>query len=118
MKTVIIGATPNSDRYAYKATELLKKHHHEVFPIGIKAGQIGDSEIITSKPILEDIHTVTLYIAAERQPEYEEYIYSLNPKRIIFNPGTENDDFCKRAETKGITCEYACTLVLLNTGNF
>ncbi len=112
--TVIIGASPNSDRYSYKATVSLKNYNHTVYPIGIRSGKIGDSDIITDKPQLENIDTVTLYVGPENQPQWYDYILSLHPKRIIFNPGTENQEFVSLANSKGIETEYACTLVLLS----
>ena len=116
--TAIIGATPKSDRYAYMATSRLKKHGHTVFPVGIHGGEIEGETILTDKPQLKDIDTVTLYVGPQNQPAWEDYILSLNPKRIIFNPGTENPDFEKKASEKGIECIEACTLVLLSIGEY
>ena len=116
--TVVIGASPNADRYSYKATDSLQKHQHTVYPIGIKKGTINDLEIITDKPILENIDTVTLYVGPDNQPEWMDYIFSLNPKRIIFNPGTENTEFEKLATSKGIEATEACTLVLLSINQY
>ena len=116
--TVVIGASPNADRYSYKATDSLQKHQHTVYPIGIKKGTINDLEIITDKPILENIDTVTLYVGSDNQPEWMDYIFSLNPKRIIFNPGTENTEFEKLATSKGIEATEACTLVLLSINQY
>ena len=117
-KTIVIGASENPERYSYLAVERLKAHHHEVIAIGKKAGTIGDTNIITDKPSLEAIDTVTLYLNPINQKEYYNYILSLHPKRIIFNPGTENDEFYKLAEQNNIEAHEACTLVLLATGQF
>ena len=116
--TVVIGASPNADRYSYKATESLQKHQHTVYPIGIRKGNINDLEIITDKPALKDIDTVTLYVGPDNQAEWMDYVFSLNPKRIIFNPGTENPEFEKLATTKGIEATEACTLVLLSINQY
>lgn len=116
--TVVIGASPNTDRYSYKASVSLQKHNHTVFPIGIKSGKINDLDIITTKPLLENIDTVTLYIGPANQPEWMDYIFSLKPKRIIFNPGTENSEFEKLAKSKGIEAIEACTLVLLSINQY
>lgn len=112
--TVVIGASPNTDRYSYKATLSLQNHGHTVYPVGLRKGIINGLEIITDKPALKDIDTVTLYVGPDNQPYWYEYILSLKPKRIIFNPGTENPEFEKMAADKGIETEEACTLVLLS----
>jgi len=119
-KTVIIGATTNPGRYAYLAASMLTDYQHEIVPVGIRKGKVADKEIrnIRLKPPVQDVDTVTLYIGPHRQPEWYEYILSLKPKRIIFNPGTENDEFEKLAEEKGIETLEACTLVLLQSNQF
>ncbi|RUA30866.1 MAG: CoA-binding protein [Bacteroidetes bacterium] len=117
-KTVIIGATTNPSRYAYFAAERLTNAGHEIVPIGIKKGEVFGEEIldIRKSPQVEDVETITLYLGARHQPEYYDYILNLNPKRIIFNPGTENPELVKLANTKGIETENACTLVMLGSG--
>jgi predicted CoA-binding protein len=119
-KTVIVGATPNPSRYAYLAANMLKEYDHEIVPMGIKKGEVAGTEIlnIREKPSVSDVDTVTLYIGPRHQPEWYEYILSLKPKRIIFNPGTENDEFEKLAEDKGIEAMQACTMVLLRSHQF
>jgi predicted CoA-binding protein len=112
--TVVIGASPNADRYSYKATISLQNHQHTVYPIGLRKGVINGLEIITDKPALKDIDTVTLYVGPDNQPYWYDYILSLKPKRLIFNPGTENPELQKMAADKGIQTEEACTLVLLS----
>ena len=116
--TVVIGASPNADRYSYKATVSLQNHQHTVYPIGIKKGVINGLEIINTKPELLDIDTITLYIGPENQPEWYEYILTLKPKRLIFNPGTENSELIAIAQTNGIETEIACTLVLLSINQY
>ena len=116
--TAIIGASPKQERYAYIATIRLKKHGHSVFPVGIHEGAIEGEPILTNKPQLKDIHTVTLYVGPQNQPAWMDYIFSLNPKRIIFNPGAENTEFEKIATEKGIECLEACTLVLLSINQY
>lgn len=117
-RTVIIGASPNADRYAYKATVSLKKHGHSVFPVGIKKGEIMGETILTDKPELSDIDTVTLYVGPQNQPDWYNYIIGLKPKRIIFNPGTENNALQSLARENGIETQEACTLVMLSIGNY
>ncbi len=116
--TVVIGASPNADRYSYKATLSLLNHQHLVYPIGIRKGKISSLDIITDKLPLEGIDTVTLYIGPDNQAPWMDYIFSLNPKRIIFNPGTENSEFEAMAQNKGIEATQACTLVLLSINQY
>jgi uncharacterized protein len=119
-KTVILGATTNPQRYAYLAAERLTNHDHEIVPISIKSGEVFGKKILDlkEKPALEDIDTITMYIGAHNQKEWEEYILSLHPKRIIFNPGSENPILKKSAKEQGIEVLEACTLVMLGTGQF
>ncbi|HEY9008956.1 CoA-binding protein [Ohtaekwangia sp.] len=119
-KTVIVGATNNPARYAYLAASMLTEYNHEIVPISIKTGEVAGREIldIRKKPAIEGVDTVTLYIGPQHQPEWYEYILSLKPKRIIFNPGTENEEFEKLAEDQGIEATEACTLVLLRSRQF
>jgi predicted CoA-binding protein len=117
-KTVVIGASSNPERYAYLATQKLKKYGHEVVAVGIKPGMIGDTEIETGRPEIPDVDTVTLYVGPQNQPAWYDYIFSLNPKRIVFNPGTENPELEKMAADKGIEPLEACTLVMLSLDNY
>ena len=117
-KTVVIGASENPDRYSNKAMLSLKKHGHQVIGLGIKEGEVAGIKILTNKPQLTDIDTVTLYVGTKNQAEWIDYVLNLNPKRIIFNPGTENQEFYSKATQKGIECVEGCTLVMLSIGNF
>jgi predicted CoA-binding protein len=117
-KTVVIGASENPERYSFLAVEKLKKYGHPVVAVGRKSGQIGDTEILTGQPSIEAVDTVTLYINPELQVQMEDYILSMKPKRIVFNPGTENSDLAKKAGSLGIETQEACTLVLLGTGQY
>ena len=116
-KTVIIGATTNQGRYAYLAARMLTEYKHEIVPVGIKDGAVFGKDIldIFQKPPIDNVHTVTMYIGPQRQPEHIDYILGLKPKRIIFNPGTENEEFIRRAEENGIEALEACTLVMLRS---
>lgn len=117
---MIIGATTNPARYAYLAARMLKEYNHEIVPVGIRVGTVFGEEIldILQKPEIEDVDTVTLYIGPQRQPAYYDYILGLKPKRIIFNPGTENDEFIKRAQAEGVETLEACTLVMLRSHQY
>lgn len=115
-RTLVLGATPNPERYAYLAAQRLTKAGHEVVLVGNKKGDIDGAPIENGTPQYEGIDTVTLYLNADNQVPYYDYILSLKPKRIIFNPGTENWDLVKLAKAQGIETEIACTLVMLSVG--
>lgn len=116
--TLIIGASENPERYSNKAALSLMKHGHSIYLLGSKIGQINGVNIETKKIIYNNIDTVTLYINSGIHAQYKEYIYSLKPKRLIFNPGTENSQFFNESSQNGIECVEACTLVLLSIGNY
>jgi predicted CoA-binding protein len=117
-RTLVVGATPKMDRYGFKATQLLQDYDHEVIPYGIKKGTIGTVEIQNQWPEKELFDTITLYINPKLQEQYNQKIIDLNPKRIIFNPGTENEKLVRMAQKKGIQTLNACTLVLLRTNQY
>jgi predicted CoA-binding protein len=118
--TLIVGATDNVERYAYRAADLLHAKGVPFIPIGIKKGVVFGEEILDLrlKPVLAGIHTITLYLGPQNQSEWIDYLIGLGPKRIIFNPGTENPLFFQKAESAGIETLEACTLVMLTTGQF
>ena len=117
-KTLILGASPNSDRYAFKATAMLKDYQHEVYAFGLKPGKINNVEIQTIWPNTNDFDTITLYIGPQKQPDYFDKIIHLKPKRVIFNPGTENDEFENLLLKNNIEAIKACTLVMLTTNQY
>lgn len=117
-KTMIIGATPNADRYAHKAATRLVYTGHKIVNIGIRKGEVAGKVIEKADKIYNDIHTITLYIGSENQKGYYEYILKTKPKRLIFNPGAENPELSRMAEESGIEVTNACTLVLLATNQF
>lgn len=120
MKTLVLGATPNPARYAHMAVTSLLRHGHEVVPVGRKEGKVQGLDILTTAPAPQqlDIHTVTLYLNPQNQKEWYDYILALKPKRIIFNPGTENPELSRLASAQGIETVYGCTLVMLSVGNY
>lgn len=118
MKVVVLGASDNPDRYSYKAIRSLKKHGHQVIPVGIKNKEVLGIEIITSKSPLSDVDTLTLYIGLQNQPEWYDFILKSKPKRIIFNPGTENTELIELAKSQSIETVQDCTLVMLSVGYF
>lgn len=117
-KTVVLGATPNPSRYAYIAMHRLTNAGIEAVPVGFREGQIAGVDILLGQPALEDVHTVTLYLNPQRQQPYYDYILSLNPARIIFNPGTENPELMRLARERGIDTETGCTLVMVAMDNY
>jgi predicted CoA-binding protein len=117
-KTVVLGASDNPSRYSYLAVQRLTNHQHPVVAIGKKEGIIGNTEITKEHPAMDDVDTVTLYLNPTNQVPYYDYILSLKPKRIIFNPGTENDELYEMAKANGIQPLEACTLVMLSTGQY
>lgn len=117
-KTVVLGASPNPQRYSFLAVSRLKAHGHPVVAIGKREAQIADTPVIKDHPAVDNVDTVTLYLNPQRQKEYYDYILQLRPKRIIFNPGTENEELEKLAVRHGIEPMEACTLVLLSTGQY
>ena len=118
-KTLVLGASMKPDRYAYKAITMLQLHGHEVVAVGNTVGEIGNIMIQKELPeTIDDLDTVTLYLNSSRQVSYYDAIIGLQPKRVLFNPGTENSDLVNLCGENGIATEYACTLVLLSTGNY
>jgi uncharacterized protein len=117
-KTLVIGASPNPQRYSFLAVNNLREHHHPVVAIGRRQSKIADVDIVTDKENFKDVDTVTIYLNPANQKEYYDYILSLHPKRIIFNPGAENKELYDLAKANGIDPLEACTLVLLSTNQF
>ena len=117
-RTLVIGASENPQRYSYLAVQQLLLHEHPVLAIGKKAGTVNGIKISIEKEMYTDIDTVTLYLNPANQKQYYDYILSLNPKRIIFNPGTENRELASLARNNGIEALQACTLVMLSTGQY
>ena len=117
-KTLVLGASLKPQRYSHLAIERLVQHGHPVVAVGRRAGEVQGVQIQTGMPAMDDIHTVTLYLNEVNQEPFVDYIMSLKPKRIIFNPGAENPKLEKLASEKGIEVEEACTLVMLSIGNY
>jgi predicted CoA-binding protein len=118
MKVLVLGASENRQRYANIAIRDLLRYNHEVLAIGRREGEVAGVEIETTLKPFENVHTVTLYLGPQNQPPYYRYIKELKPKRVIFNPGTENPSFQQELEAHGIEATVACTLVLLRVNDF
>ena len=116
--TLVLGASTNPERYSNKAIKSLRKHGQTVYAIGLKDGKIDDVTIQTGLPELKNVDTVTMYLSAKNQFQYYDYILSLKPRRIIFNPGAENDELLLLAAKNEIENLEACTLVMLATGQY
>jgi len=117
-KTLVLGASDNPQRYSFLAVNRLRSKGHPVVAIGKKPAKVGDVDIDTEKKDFAEVDTVTLYLNPGTQEQYYDYILSLLPKRIIFNPGAENPELQRLAKANGIEPMEACTLVLLSTGQY
>jgi len=117
-KTLVLGATPNESRYANLAANRLVRSGHPIVNVGLRTGEVAGIPIERPGAIHNDIDTITLYVGPHNQTGLYDYILKTHPRRIIFNPGTENSELRRMAEEKGIETEYACTLVLLSIGQY
>ena len=117
-KTLVLGASTKPERYAYKAIAMLVEKGHSVLAIGQNAGEVAGIKIQTKAIPLKNIDTVTLYLNPARQRDYYNYIVEAAPKRVVFNPGTENPEFYQLLKLNNIKVEVACTLVLLATNQY
>lgn len=117
-KTLVLGASPNPARYSYAAITSLVQAGHQTVAVGLRKGAVAGIDIQIGQPQIDNVDTVTLYVGADRQPVLYDYIRSIKPKRIIFNPGTENAELAKIARENQIETVYACTLVMLSIGTY
>jgi predicted CoA-binding protein len=119
-KVIILGASPNPARYSYVAASMLSAHNYHIVPIGLKKGEVAGTSImdIRERPFIDQVDTITLYMNPENQKPFYEYILNLSPRRIIFNPGTENDELAELAARENIEVICDCTLVMLRSGYF
>lgn len=117
-KTVVLGASTKPERYAFKAISMLVEKGHSVLAIGQNKGEVAGITIRTKNIPLKSIDTITLYLNPLRQRDYYNYIIETKPRRVIFNPGTENPEFYELLKSNGIKVEIACTLVLLATSQY
>ena len=115
---MILGATPDASRYAYLAALRLKGKGHTIVNVGQKTGEVGGVPIEKPETIHDDIDTITMYVGTRNQEPLYDYILGTHPKRIIFNPGTENGELQKMANERGIENIYGCTLVMLSIGEY
>jgi len=117
-KTLVLGASLKPYRFSNKAVRELRMYRIPQVAIGLREGTIGDVPVMTGTPPVDGIHTITLYVGPPRQPAFYNYIFSIQPKRIIFNPGTENPELMEMAKNKGIEVVTDCTIVMLELGLF
>ncbi|MCB1278098.1 CoA-binding protein [Prosthecobacter sp.] len=118
-RVVIVGASDNPERYSNRALLLLRKHGHEVIPVHPKLAEIDGIKVVPDLSAITDkVDTVTMYVGAAISSGLKDRLVVLKPKRVIFNPGAENGELVEALQKAGIACEEACTLVLLNTGQF
>ena len=117
-KTLVIGASQDPSRYSYLAINRLLTKGHEVVAIGNRGGSVQGIPIEKATVPPTDIDTITLYVNPQIQQQYYDYIFATKPKRVIFNPGTENEALESLLREKGIEATEACTLVMLGTGQY
>lgn len=118
MRTLVFGASLKEERYSNMAVRLLRKYNGKVLAVGGREGEIEDVEVLKGHPDFENIHTITLYMGPSRQEEHKDYLMGLSPKRVIFNPGTENPSFEAELRQNGVEVLRACTLVMLRTEQY
>ncbi|RLD67098.1 MAG: CoA-binding protein [Bacteroidetes bacterium] len=116
--TAVFGSSTKQMRYSNKAINKLRQYGHSVVALGLREGVIADVEIQTGQPELEGIHTISMYLGLQNQPEYYDYIRALKPKRVIFNPGTENSEFANLLRNDQIEVVEYCTLVMLDSAMY
>lgn len=114
-KTLVLGASTKPQRYSYKAIKMLRTREHPVIAIGMRPGSVDDVEIQTAEVDEADINTVTMYLSPNNQKPYYDYLKKIKPKRVIFNPGTENFELMQQLRDEDISVTSYCTLVLLST---
>ncbi len=117
-KTLVLGASPKESRFSYKAVKALIRLEEEVVAVGKIPGEIKGLEIQTGMPQIENVDTIILYIGEQGQPVYYDYMIGLKPRRIIFNPGTHNEEFIKMCKENGIEAVVDCALVMLNSDTY
>ena len=118
-RVVIMGASNNPERYSHRALLLLHKHGHEVVPVHPKFAEIEGIPVVADVGLISGpVDTVTMYVATAISSGMQDKLVALKPGRVIFNPGAENASLADALQKAGIACENACTLVLLNTGQF
>ncbi len=117
-KMLVLGAAENPDRYSCKAVKSLDRNGYDAVAVGFRSGSIKEYEILTGMPEIKDVDTVLLYLGKKKQPGFYDYVLTLNPKRVIFNPGAENKEFEDLLREKGVNVVKDCALIMLNTGSF
>jgi len=117
-KTLVLGASPDPIRFSYKAIKSLLRYGHPVIAVGNKEGDVMGIQIEIGKPKIKNLDTVALYLNPQKQKEYYDYLVNLAPKRIIFNPGTENQELMQLSRENGIVGVEDCTLIMLNNGRY
>jgi len=116
--TLVLGASLNETRYSNTCVKTLVSGHFPVLALGLREGTIGQIPVMSGSPELNDIHTVTLYLGPVNQKPWYDYILDLHPARVIFNPGTENDEFRDLLSSAGITTIEDCTIMMVQSGRY
>ncbi len=117
-KTLVLGASLNPSRYSNYVIHKLVAAGHPVVALGLRSGEVAGVTVSKEKTEYRDVDTITLYLGPKNQPEYYDYILSLQPKRVLFNPGTENPELYEILRENNIHFDIACNLVLLSTNQY
>ena len=117
-KTLVLGASLNPERFSYMAVRKLKYGNIPVVAVGLREGEISGVRIEKGFPKFEDIHTLTIYVGPKNLAAYYDYILGLNPRRVIFNPGTESPEFAEILSAAGVEVVYACTLIMISNNQY
>lgn len=118
MKVLVLGGSSNPYRYSFMAINDLLDNGHDVFAVGKREDKVRSVNITKELPVDEDIHTATVYLSAKNQLEYYDYLTSGKFRRVIFNPGSENQELMTLLKDLGVEVLSACTLVMLRTNQF
>jgi len=116
--TLVIGASLKESRYSNLCVRTLVSGHFPVTAIGLREGSIDETPVQSGYPELNNIHTVSLYLGPENQVSWYDYILKLNPERVVFNPGTENEEFQDVLTNAGIEVIEGCTIVMVKSGTY
>jgi predicted CoA-binding protein len=117
-RTLVVGASLKTERFSNIAVRKLSEYHVPVIAVGLRAGEINGITVHKPFPIVENIHTVTLYVGPKHQPFWYDFILNAKPKRVIFNPGTYHEEFQQMLINNGIEVVEECTLIMLSDGDF
>jgi len=117
---VVLGASTNPERYSFQAVQRLAARGYRVIPVHPKYSEVAGVPVTASLSAIQSrpVDTITVYVRPEISSGLADVFFSTTPRRVIFNPGSENPELANRLRQTGIQVEISCTLVLLATGQF